>query len=1021
MREVRKQSVEADCRTNNIIRQSISYFDLEYDGDLCIILFTKDYQCLLCCIIIFVLPMHIHEFELRYRSYVGLNDKLKLAHDTESLLNRVHRHDCGPLEKKLTDIQPSELKILTQQTYTDYKHTLTQNYQNSSYGDFSISDYIHRLEYELKVIHEMWYDSYLLVVQDYINRAKQHMIGVWPWRWSVAWSLVSRCIWITDVDPLPYGLLFERFLNPARVSMPDIDVDFEDTLRDKVVDYIKDRYGKDHIASIGTFMKMGAKASFKDVARVMWIGFDRANQLSNLINTSTLSESVTQSEELKNIQESDQVVADTLQYAQWLEWTIRQIGVHACGMIIAPDVVTQYSAVQYPPIAGKNDVDRSKLVTQYDGHFVEDVGLLKMDFLGLRNLSIVKNTIKILDAKAKTNNTVLPEFVTNYLQTMSFNPPLDDTYTYEEVFQTGNTSGVFQFESEWMKSYLAKLKPNDINDIVAMCALYRPGPMEYIPKYIARKHGQEHIQYMTDELSTILEQHYGKAVVWSEQIKLDEDLAPFLELTYGIPVYQEQLMFLVQAMAWFSLAEADLLRRWIGKKIKEIIEKIKGDFVRKCAEYRWYKTQTSIYIYENMIEPAASYSFNKSHAVAYGLISYQTAYLKAHYPLEFHAALLRSLEDDTEKMAKFINEIKLKGISIKNPDVNVSYNHIASIDDHIRLWLLCIKGVWYEVWEFIQTQRQQQGLYKDLEDFLTRCQSIINKKSLESLIKSGALDCFVDRAILLANMTEILEWSKKSHDVGGGLFADLWPTLVLKEVPYMTHRDKLLAENEVFKTFISGHPFDGLYDYIRSKHHFISMFKQDEKFWDTSFVWYISWYTRARKKWFFIKIEDISGSIEIFTKDMMDLTKFDVLIIEWYKGKSLKIKKITKTHIQTLITEAQKAWTYKPDQSISLVLQKRWSHNQDTGNTIQDMSQTTNHPQVVIPTHNDHPQTDHIQDQDNPNQPYNFPLPKNIEHIAQIAHIIKSQPWTHPITIWSKLYHVSQQWYDHIQEIIQKT
>lgn len=196
-------------------------------------------------------------------------------------------------------------------------------------------------------------------------------------------------------------------------------------------------------------------------------------------------------------------------------------------MIIAPDVVTQYSAVQYPPIAGKNDVDRSKLVTQYDGHFVEDVGLLKMDFLWLRNLSIIKNTIKILDAKAKTNNTVLPEFVTNYLQTMSFNPPLDDTYTYEEVFQTGNTSGVFQFESEWMKSYLAKLKPNDINDIVAMCALYRPGPMEYIPKYIARKHGQEHIQYMTDELSTILEQHYGKAVVWSEQIKLDEDLAPF--------------------------------------------------------------------------------------------------------------------------------------------------------------------------------------------------------------------------------------------------------------------------------------------------------------------------------------------------------------------------------------------------------------------------------------------------------------------------------------------------------------
>jgi len=762
--------------------------------------------------------MEAYEFELRWRAYAWLARRLKYKWDEEKIANLVKRTNKWTLEQALKDTSPDDLHKFTVQTYTPYKLDFIEKSQNDFPGRdkrFSLSNYTERLEYELKVIKEMWFNSYFLIVSEYVRRAKEHQISVWPWRWSWAGSLLARVIWITEVDPMPFDLLFERFLNPARVSMPDFDIDFEDSLRQTVIQHCYDLYGAEKVCSIWTFMKMATKASFKDVARTLWVPFEKSNAITNLLQDKIwLIAQVEDPEwnpELKTVYESDEQIQRAMTYGDKLTGNLRQMWVHACGIIIAPEKVTTYTPTQY-----KEEWDNT-VVSQYDWPTLESIWLLKMDFLGLRNLSIIKNCVKIIKARADQRWEQIPQMFEDFLATMSLDIPIDDIETYKSVFQLWDTTWIFQFESPWMRRYLIELVPDKIDNLVAMNALYRPWPMEFIPSYIARKNGKEEIEYMYPDLKAELTKKYWPEVAEEERKKLIQDLDPFLKETYGIAVYQEQLMFLVQAMAWFSLGEADLLRRGVWKKKKYVIEQLKKEFIERGASYHWYKPETTTQIYEKMIEPAASYSFNKSHSVCYAMIAYQTAYLKVHYPVEFSAALIRSVEDDIDTQSFYFSEIQQSWITVLNPDVNISFNHVAAIDDTVRIWFVSIKWVWLEIWETIQEERKSHWKYISLEDFCKRCSSVLNRKSLEWLIKSGTLDQFEDRKVLWENMESIINRIANSANASQWLFWELESKIPLKKVQPSSLMQRLMMEQEVFKTFISWNPLDWMYKFIKKK------------------------------------------------------------------------------------------------------------------------------------------------------------------------------------------------------------
>ncbi len=508
--------------------------------------------------------MDIFEFELRYKSYTGLNRICKLWRDENMIINMVQVSWRWQLDKALPEISPDELKAITKETYSKFK----QNYilQHTEFSDsfskeefhYPLSTYIERLEYELKVIKEMWFHTYMLVVSDFTTWSKNNNIMVWPWRWSGAWSLLAFAIAITDVNPIAYDLLFERFLNPARISMPDFDIDFEDTLRNKVVQYVTDKYGKNNVCAIWTYMKLATKAAFKDAARAIWIPFEKSNQVSNLMwDIKTLKDIINKkdevNDELKTLYDQEKYIKEAIDQWAELEGNLRQLWVHACGVIISPDPIIEHTATQ--PLMKWNE---ETLVSQFDGPTLEYIGLVKMDFLWLRNLSVIKNCIKILRAKYKNKQASHNSIEYNYylsdaqlfedfMNTMSFNPDMDNQEVYEKVFMTWDTTGIFQFEWDGIRRFLVDLKPNHINDLVAMGALYRPWPMEFIPSYIRRKHWEEPIEYMLPELIQILREKYkSDDIISEEKRKLEEDLWPIMGLTYGIAVYQEQLMFLVQ-------------------------------------------------------------------------------------------------------------------------------------------------------------------------------------------------------------------------------------------------------------------------------------------------------------------------------------------------------------------------------------------------------------------------------------------------------------------------------------------
>ncbi|OHA46488.1 MAG: DNA polymerase III subunit alpha [Candidatus Terrybacteria bacterium RIFCSPLOWO2_01_FULL_44_24] len=640
-----------------------------------------------------------------------------------------------------------------------------------------LQDIQKRLEYELSIIEKTGFASYFLIVQDIVNWAKSQNIVVGPGRGSAAGSLVAFLLNITNIDPLKFGLIFERFLNPDRISMPDIDLDFADTRRDEVLSYAAEKYGRDRVAQIITFGTMAARGVIRDAGRSLGYPYATCDRLAKMIPFNmNLEEALETSKELADAYASDSDTQRLLDAAKKLEGVARHASTHACGVVISREPLQNQVPLQ------RSSQDDGSIITQYEMHAIEDLGLLKMDFLGLRNLSIIEDTVnRIRDSRGETIDIE--------------NLALDDKKTFE-LLAHGDTTGVFQLESGGMKRYLKELKPSAFEDIIAMVSLYRPGPMELIPEYIARKHGRKPVTYMLDKL------------------------IPILEKTYGIAVYQEQIMEIARSLAGFTLSEADTLRKAVGKKIKSLLDEQRNKLMSGMLK-QGIQTHTAQAIWE-WFEPFARYGFNRSHAACYALIAYQTAYLKAYYPYEFMAALLTAENKTIERTATLIGECRAKGIKVLAPNVNISgttftveyaltENKIQA--QAIRFGLGAIKNVGENILEYIIKEREMHGSFASIENFAERIPShYLNKKSVESLIKAGALDDLGERAQLLTNVEEILRWSREieNNKKSGqeSLFAgtSFRPKLKLKEEHGASKDLRLRWEKELLGLWISDHP-----------------------------------------------------------------------------------------------------------------------------------------------------------------------------------------------------------------------
>ncbi|MFH1820333.1 MAG: DNA polymerase III subunit alpha [Candidatus Nealsonbacteria bacterium] len=630
-----------------------------------------------------------------------------------------------------------------------------------------------RLEYELSVIKQTGFASYFLIVQDFVNWAKENRIVVGPGRGSAAGSIVSYILNITNVDPLRYNLLFERFLNPDRAAgLPDIDLDFADRRRDEVIEYVAQKYGKDKVAQIITFGTMAARAVIRDVGRALGYTYLYCDQIAKMIPFGfTLQQALDKIDEFKQIYQSDDQAKKLIDLGKKLEGVARHASTHACGVVISKEPLENLVPLQHP--TQNEDI----IVTQYEMHAIEDLGLLKMDFLGLKNLTIIEDTLARISAihGEKINLEELP---------------LDDKATYK-LLQEANTTSVFQLESDGMKRYLKQLKPTEFEDIIAMVALYRPGPMQLISDYIARKHKRKKIEYLHPKLE------------------------PILKNTYAIPVYQEQIMEIAKVLAGFSMAEADFLRKAIGKKIKKLLMAQKDKFIDGCVKNKIDKEiAKKIWAW---IEPSASYSFNRSHAASYATIAYQTAYLKARYPSEFMSAALTSEKADVERIAFLIEECKKMGLNVLPPDINESFVFFSVVPktNKIRFGLLAIKNVGTNVVESIIKERKENGHFASIQDFINRVDhKVMNKKSLESLIKAGTFDKLEERNKLLMNLDMLLETARENNKnkTNGqkGLFDGMafLTTLTLAETEPAEEKDKLTWEKNLLGLYVTGHPLN---------------------------------------------------------------------------------------------------------------------------------------------------------------------------------------------------------------------
>ncbi|MBT4112996.1 MAG: DNA polymerase III subunit alpha [Flavobacteriaceae bacterium] len=777
----------------------------------------------------------------------------------------------------------------------NYLRNLTYIGAKKRYGKIS-PELEDRIEFELETIKNTGYPGYFLIVEDFIREAREMNVSVGPGRGSAAGSVVAYSLWITNIDPIKYDLLFERFLNPDRISMPDIDIDFDDEGRGKVIEYVIKKYGESQVAQIITYGTMAAKSSIRDTARVLDLPLNDADRIAKLVPNMTKLSAIfeTNQKDLRNkfrpddltkinqllmIADSENLESETIKQARVLEGSLRNTGTHACGVIITPDDITNFV-----PIATAKDSDLN--VTQFDNAVVEQAGLLKMDFLGLKTLTLIKNTVKIV--KAKYGIILDPD-----------NFPLDDKKTFE-LFQNGETVGIFQYESAGMQKHLKDLKPTVFDDLIAMNALYRPGPMEYIPSFIRRKHGDEKIVYDFPEMEE------------------------YLKDTYGITVYQEQVMLLSQKLGDFTKGEADILRKAMGKKQKDVLDKMKPKFLNN-AKNKGLNTNKIEKIWKDW-EAFASYAFNKSHSTCYAWIAYQTAYLKANYPAEYMASVLSNNMNDIKSITFFMGECKRMKLDVLGPDINESYYKFAvNKDNAIRFGMGAIKGVGASAVNAIVSERKKNGNYTSIFDLSKRVDlRAANKKAFDSLAVAGAFDCFnsIHRAQYFNDIGDGITFIEKIIKHGGkfqanknsaqvSLFQNSSDVQVSElQVPDTKQWDtieKLSREREVIGIYISGHPLD---DFKVEMESFcnanVSMFKSPKNFVGkelaiagviTDLEHRVS---RQGKGWASFTLEDYVDSFEfrIFGEDYLKFKHFLILnnfihiktiVVEGWKNKETGI------------------------------------------------------------------------------------------------------------------------------------
>ena len=733
-----------------------------------------------------------------------------------------------------------------------------------------------RIAYELKIIKDKGYAPYFLVVGDLLKYAKENGI-LTTIRGSVAGSMVTYLLGITNVDPIQYKLPFERFLNPTRPSAPDIDMDFADNRRDEMIEYAKRKYGEDKVAQIGTFGTMMARGAVRDVARALAYPYEIGDRISKMIPMGsqgmpmTIDHAMEIVPELRDAYKNEKDTREIIDLAKKLEGCVRHISVHAAGVVISPLPLNEYVPLQYDPKGG--DKSEGKIITQYDMYSVEDAGLLKFDFLGIRNLAILADAISLV--KKFYNIDIDIERI-----------PLDDKKTFE-LLAKGQTEGLFQLNGDGMTRYLKELKPTSIHDINAMVALYRPGPMESIPEYIKRKHNPRLVKY------------------------LDPRMKKFLGESYGLIVYQDDLLFCAIELAGYSWEEADKFRYAVGKKIPKEMAAQYEKFTKGIVTNG--QTQEFADKLWKLFEPFQAYGFNKAHAASYGKVAYQTAYMKANYPIEYMAAILTAESGDIDKIAEIIKECKNMDIPVLPPNINESYGGFTCLPEEkdtekniliseknkskkIRFGLYTIKNLGTDIADAIITERKLNGKFKSITDFLDRIKhKNLNKKSMEALIKSGAMDEWGDRGIFLVNLEGMLEYhneTKKQNQNQVSLFGVLSqtaPYFKLKPAPNANQKDKLLWEKELLGLYISGHPLDRIRLKLEGRDVNIKKIKEnkDNKFGNNTPITIAGIIENARQvvtknneRMVFLHIADLSDSIEAVCFPSIFKESVDILVPE---------------------------------------------------------------------------------------------------------------------------------------------
>ena len=806
---------------------------------------------------------------------LGTEEEYRQKFSQEDLFNEFTRDEKGNVvlteeeaNKKIKKLGGYD-RLYRIKLEADYLKELTMKGVVKRYGENPSPEIMERIIFELHIMKTMGFPGYFLIVQDFIRAARDMGVIVGPGRGSAAGSAVAYCLGITNIDPIKYDLLFERFLNPDRISLPDIDVDFDDAGRQQVLEWVTEKYGADKVSHIVTFGSMAAKMAIKDVARVLKLELSEANRLAKMVPEApkmTLKKAYKENPDLEKEKQSlNPLISKTIQFAETLEGSIRQTGVHACGILISRDPLTDHIPIM--PTEGE-----SLMTTQYDGHFVEPIGLIKMDFLGLRTLSIIKTC---LDNIKKSKHIVLNE---NEI-------PLDDEETFK-LFTRGDTTGLFQFESPGMKKHLRALQPNRFEDLVAMNALYRPGPMEYIPSFIRRKHGEEPIEYDHPMME------------------------PYLKDTYGITVYQEQVMLQSRALGLFTRGQSDTLRKAMGKKKFELLAELKGKFVEGCknnpdfvqgAKEKGKDVEELVNKIWGDWEAFASYAFNKSHSVCYAYIAYQTGFLKAHYPAEFMAANLSNNLSDITKVTVFMDECKRMGLSVLAPDVNESYNDFT-VNSHgqIRFGIAAIKGVGEAAVEKIIEEREKNGPYKDVYDFFERIDyKSVNKKTIENLITAGGLDSFgyhraqylhlVDATTTV--LDNLVNYGQKNQQDSMNLQATLFGELDGFEVtkpnipdcePWHDY-EKSKKEKELIGIYLTSHPLDPyklemqlLCTPVEELNNGLETFKGKEINIAGIITAKREGKTKTGKDFGILTLEDFSGTYELafFGKDYTDFRQY---------------------------------------------------------------------------------------------------------------------------------------------------